>query len=255
MAVAPIHGKNVRLLIDERDFSDFTNECSVSIEADMAECTVFGSNDRAFAPGLRNATFAFNGLFSASDTATDDIANHFDDALGGSTETVVTVDMSRSTGGRALMMRSDVSSYDISSPVDDIVQVALDSQGSDGYLGGVMLRPLSAAATTESNTAIKTPGTTGSTEGGTTGGGVGHFHLTAESTLVSLTAKIQHSTSAGSTWADYLTFAAATGVTFERSSSTAKVKEHLRATISSYTTSAGTESATLAMAFSRRVRT
>ena len=251
MAVAPFHGKGTRVLFDEKDLSSFLREVKVAAEMEPADITTFGQNDKTFIPGLRDATFSLDGIFAASITAADDVINYLDGALGGSTRAVLTVDMTRSTGGRALMMRADNVKYDINAPVSDIVTLAVDAQASDGYAGGRMLRPLAAATSTGSNSAVATPGTTAA--GGTTGGGVAHFHLTAQSTITSLVAKIQHSTS-GSTWADLLTFTAATAETFQRSTVSGTVKERTRATISTFTGGAG-KTATVGIAFSRRFRT
>jgi hypothetical protein len=245
------HGKGIRPLIDEKDLSPFLTEVTVSAEQDTPEVTTFQDNDRSFIPGLRDVTFAFDGLFAASTTPADDIVNYLDGALGGSTRMVVTVDVQASTGGRAWMLTGDQTTYDIQTPVDDVVSVSADVQGSHGYSGGRMLRPLAAATSTGSNSAVATPGTTSA--GGTTGGGVGHFHLTAQSTITSVVTKIQHSTS-GSTWADLIAFTAATAETFQRSTVSGTVKEQLRSTISTFTGGAG-KSATVAVAFSRRVRT
>lgn len=218
---------------------------------DPADVTTFGDNDRSYTPGLRDGTLSFDGLFAASTTPADDIANFLDDALGGSTKHVFTVDIDRSTGGRAWMMKADNTSYDISAPVSDVVSVSVDAQASDGYRGGRMLRPLSASTSTGSNTAILTAGTTAA--GGTTGGGLAHLHVTAvSSTFGSATFKVQHSTSAGSTWADLVTFTAATGVTFQRSTVSGTVKEHLRATVSTFTLSTLASSITAAVAFARQ---
>lgn len=251
MAVSPQHGKGTRVLLDEKDLSDFLREISVSAEMESGDVTTFGDNDRSYIPGLRDATFSFEGLFAASTTAADDVVNYLDGSLGGSTKQVLTVDLQRSTGGRALMMRADDTSYDISAPVEDIVSVSVDAQASDGYYGGRMLRPLAAATSTGSNTGVATAGTTAA--GGTTGGGVGHFHLTAQSTITSLVTKVQHSTS-GSTWADLITFTAATSETFQRSTVSGTIKERLRSTISTFTGGAG-KTATVAVAFSRRLKT
>ena len=244
---SPIHGKGVRVLCDEKDLSPFLKEVNVSAEMEPSEVTTFGDNDREYIPGLRDATLAFDGLFAASTTAADDIANFFDGSIGGSTKHTFTVDLNRSTGGRAWLLRADETSYDISAPLTDVVSLSVDAQASDGYRGGRMLRPLAAATSTGSNTGVATVGTTSA--GGTTGGGVGHFHLTAQSTLTSCIGKIQHSTS-GSTWADAITFSAATAETFQRSTYSGTVKERVRFTISTLTGGAS-KSVTCAAAFAR----
>lgn len=249
MAVTPIHGKNLRPLVDEKDLSGFLRELTVSSEVETAEITTFGDHDKEFIPGLRDATLSFDGLFSASTTSVDDITNWLDDALGGSTRHVVSVDVDRSTGGRAWLLRTDNTKYDISAPLDDVVSVAVDMQASSGFRGGRMLRPLRTSTSTGSQSAVLTPGTTSA--GGTAGGGVGHLHVTAvASTFNTCTFKIQHSTS-GSTWADLIAFTATTAATFQRSTVAGTIKERLRSTISSYTAVAGADSITAAVAFAR----
>ena len=222
---------------------------------DPAEVTTFGDNDRNYMPGLRDGTLSFDGLFSASTTPTDDIVLYLDGALGGSTKQVFTVDVDRSTGGRAWLMRADDTTYDISAPLSDVVSVSVDAQASDGYRGGRVLRPLAAATSTGSNSAVATAGTTAA--GGTTGGAVAHLHVTAfGSTKNGATIKVQHSTSAGSTWADLITFSTLAGdPTFQRSTVAGTVKEQVRATISAMSSGAGStaKSITHSVAFARQM--
>lgn len=245
------HGKGIRPLIDEKDMSEFLNDMTITASMDGGETTTFSQNWRTFIPGLRQATVSFDGLFAAATASTNDVVNYLDDAFGGSTRVVVTVDMEGSTspGGRAFLMTGDIVGYDIDAPADGMVGLSLDIQGSFQGTGGVMLRPLSASTSTGSQTGVAAPGTTSA--GGTTGGGVGHLHVTqVASTFASATFKIQHSTS-GTTWADLITFTAATGVRFQRSTVSGTVKERLRSTISSYTATAGADTITASIAFSR----
>ncbi len=254
MAVAPVHGRGTRVLVDELDLSNLLKQATVSASQDAPETTVFGSTWRTYANlGLREGTFAFDGLFSAqdsTDSTSGDIANFLDGSLGGSTKHVITLEFVRgSTGGRAAMMLTDITTYDYDSPVDGLVTLSVDTVASSGYAGGVMLRPLSALTAAADNTKVKTPGTTSA--GGTTGGGVGHLHITDGSTF-DLSVKIQHSTSDGSTWADLITFSAnSTEPLFQRSTVAGAVKEVLRSSITT-STSTGTETANVAVAFSRK---
>ena len=253
MAVVPRHGKGARVLLDEKDLSDFLREVSVSAESETADVTTFGDNDKSFIPGLRDATFSFEGLFAASTAAVDDIANYLDGALGGSTKQVLTVDLQRSTGGRALMMQADDTKYDVSAPVGDVVSVSVDAQASGGYWGGRMLRPLSTKANSTvaaSGSAVATPGTTAA--GGTTGGGCAHFHLTAVASTGEIYFTVQHSTT-GSTWATLITSSTFSAANFQRSTVAGTVKEQLRGQVLAGSTKDVT--ATAAIAFSRRLRT
>ena len=254
MAVQPKHGKDLTPLVDEKDLSGFLTSVTVNASLDPTEITTFASNgNRQYTQGLRDVEFSMEGLFAASTTAADDIANYLDASFAGSSKNVVTIDVDGTTGGRCWMLQGDANSLDISSPVDGIVGMSASIQGSNGYAGGRMLRPLSASTSTGSKSAVATPGTTAA--GGTTGGGVAHLHVTAvASTFASATFRIQHSTS-GSTWATLHTFTAATGITFQRSTIAGTIKEQVRATISSYTATTGADTVTAAVALSRRVRT
>lgn len=242
------HGKGVRPLVDEKDMSPFLNDLTVSASMDAPETTTFQDNDRSYITGLRDVTFAFEGLFSASTVSADDVANYLDGALGGSTRFVVTVDIAGTTGGRALMMTGDMVSYDVSSPVDDVVSVSADVQGSFGYSGGVMLRPLSTSATgSVVNSGVATPGTTSA--GGTTSGGVIHVHVTASASTKDPLVSLHHSTS-GSTWAVAANITLSSGATFTRSTVSGTIKERVRIVKASTT-----PALTWAAAFSRRRRT
>ncbi len=254
MAVTPRHSKDLTPLVDEKDLSGFLTSVDMSASLDPTEVTTFASNgDRQYVGGLRDVEFSMEGLFAASTTAADDIVNYLDGSFAGSSKNVITIDVDGTTGGRCWMLQGDANSYDINSPVDGIVALSAGIQGSNGYAGGRMLRPLKASTSTGSQSAVATPGTTSA--GGTTGGGVAHLHVTSvASTFASVTFRIQHSTS-GSTWATLHTFTAATAATFQRSTISGTIKEQVRATISSYTATTGADTVTAAVALSRRVRT
>lgn len=249
------HGKGIRPLVDEKDMSEFLTDFTVSASMDPAETTTFQNNWRTHMVGQKDVTVSFDGLFAAATASTNDIANYLDGAFGGSTQMVITVDLEGTTGGRALMLTGNPVGYDVASPAAGLVTVSFDVQGSNAvgsYMGGVMLRPNVASTSTGSQSGVISPGTTGA--GGTTGGGTAHLHVTSvSSTFGSATFRIQHSTS-GSTWATLLTFTAATGLTFQRSTVSGTVKERLRSTCSSYTSAGTSDTITASIAFSRNGR-
>lgn len=252
------HGKKTGVLIDQFHFSEYLNDCTVSASVDMAETTTYRKDDKTYVPGLRQATFGLKGLFATSgssgagaSTNIDSIAEYFDDALGGSSNVVCTVVIdSTAVGSKAYLMKADPMAWDVSAPAQGIVSCEAQLQASDGYRSGKLLRWQVASTSTGSQSAVSAAGTTAA--GGTTGGGVGHLHVTAvSSTFGSATFKIQHSTS-GSTWADLITFTAATAQTFQRSTVAGTVKERVRATLSSYTSAGTSDTVTASIAFARR---
>ena len=180
--------------------------------------------------------------------AADNIADYLDNALGGSTKFVVSValDGGATTGKRAFLLQGHAVKHDVQAPFDDIVKIAVDVQASGGYQGGRWLAGPTTSAATANGGAVDS----GLTNGGSTGGGLGHAHIIAERNVVTATLKVQHSTS-GSTWADLITFTAATGRTFQRSTVAGTVKERVRGALTTLTEGATGGSLTWAVAFAR----
>lgn len=243
------HGKSAVVLVDERNMGQFLKTATISASMDPADTTTFGKNDMTFIGGLRDCTVSCDGLFSAATASTGDIANFFDDALGGSTKLAVTVGPEGdSTGRRAYLFTADAVTWDISSPIDGVVECAVDMQCSSGYDAGRWLKGVTTSVATASGGAVTFTGST--TVGGSTGGGVGHLHVLDETNLTSATFRIEHSTS-GSTWLDLLVFTATTGINFRRSTVAGTVKEKVRGRLSGLTVGATGGNVTWAIAFAR----
>ena len=251
MAPTYRHGQSAAVFCDEKDLSKFLREATISASMDPAEVTNFGSGcDREYVKGPRTNTVSCDGLFAAATSAigfsTNDIANYMDAHFAGSSQQVVTIcPEGASTGRRAYLFKSDITTWDISAPVADVISASVDFNcaGTPGWAPGKLLAYKVSAATGSGGT-VAYQGST--TVGGSTGGGLAHLHVVSETAVTTATFKVQHSTS-GSTWADLTTFTAATGITFQRSTVAGTIKEKLRATCSAFT---GT-SLTWAVAFSR----
>lgn len=240
------HGQSGVVLMDEFDLSPFLNAAKVTASMAPAECTNFASNcNREYIKGLRDVKLTLDGFHAAS-TATPSTAvtNVFDDAFTGSTSPVFTVGLENDVvGRRAWLIKGDHVGYDIDSPVDGIVTLAAEIQGSHGYYGGVWLRALT--ATTGASAAVNS----GLTNGGTTGGGVAHLHVTSlvSTSTTDAVFAVQHSTS-GSTWATLLSFTGTTAATFQRSTVSGTVKEQLRGILVSNGSTLDTITAAIAFA-------
>ena len=249
MAPTPRHGKDSKLYVGKRNFTPFVQDGTVSASLDVPEVTTWGDSDKEYLPGgVGDVTGSFDGLWSQSATAADDIVRYFDAALGGSTNHIVTWGPEGDTAGRYCYLYEAVQTgWDVDAPTSDVVKVALDLQGSKGLDMGVWLRALSTnSSSTGMGTAVACEGST--TVGGTTGGGVAHLHATSINSTGNLTVRVQHSSN-GSTWATLLTFSAASTATVQRSTVSGTIKERLRAGVSSFSTDGA---ATFAVAFARR---
>jgi hypothetical protein len=235
------HGKNTTVLSDDFDLTTYLNSASVSASIETPETTTFGSSDRSYIVGHNEGTVSFEGLFDGTTDSADSI---FHAALGNDTDKVISVSTdSTSVGGRAILVKSAATSYEISSPLTDVVSVSGEAVANEGLDYGVWLGCKSAVTTTSTGASVDNGASSAN-------GGVTHLHVTANTRSATTVAKVQHS-SDNSTWADLTTFAtiALGDTTHERKLVTGTVNRYLRAVV---TPGAGTGSITFSVAFSRR---
>ena len=134
------HGKNAYLSLDGTagtlvDISNTLNEISMPREIETAETTAFGQNDKTYITGLGDATISLSGMFDATtDTLiAGDIAN----LKSGSVSSLTfeygpagSVSAQPKFTGEAL-----ITSYEVSSPVGDVVTYSLELQVTGGVTG------------------------------------------------------------------------------------------------------------------------
>jgi hypothetical protein len=235
-----VHGKTAKFLIDQyapyRALLSGSFARSIAVErsdgfgVDDAEREVIGKIDSRL--GLRG---------------------HFNAAAGGS-DAVFRALRAQETpalcmlglGGFAIgslveLSQQGLTNYTFSSDHERANELSADFEGDDLPDLGVSLHDLVA----ETGVAPVNYTTVDETAA-TASGGVGHLHVYAF-TGTSITIKIQHSTD-GSTWADLISFTAATGATKQRLTVSGTVNRYVRAIVS-----AGTYSTcTFAVGFARR---
>ena len=134
------HGKNAYLSLDGTagtlvDISNTLNEISMPREIETAETTAFGNDDKTYITGLGDATISLSGMFDATtDTLiAGDIAN----LKSGSVSSLTfeygpagSVSAQPKFTGEAL-----ITSYEVSSPVGDVVTYSLELQVTGGVTG------------------------------------------------------------------------------------------------------------------------
>ena len=249
-------GKSARLLFNNADLSAILQDVSVTGSAKALDVTAFQQNDMAYITGVRDGTVKYSGMFdgtalsTASTATTGALDARFNSALAASTQPIVTYGPAGDTiGRRARMWKQETVNYTAQSPVNDVVKISADGQLSGRQYAGVWL--LNSAARTSTSSTFA--GVNSGVAAGTTQGGVGHFHMTAATTVATFRVKIQHSSGA-TAWTDLITFSSSTGTTasgaVQRSTVSGAVKRHVRAIISTFTGGTG-KSATVAVAFSR----
>lgn len=233
------HGKNTKVLIGNYDLSQFLNEASVNQSVETGETTTYGRDAKTYVVGLADGTISMGGLFDGASGATDAVLSSY---LGDSNGAVITIAPEGLAHGARVKSAHTVStSYEISSPVADVVSVSAEAQVSGGVSAGISLRDLTSATATGTGTALDNSASSAN-------GGVGILHVTANSHNAGATFKVQHSAD-NSTWADLVTFTvvSTTALANERIAVTGTVNRYLRASW----TLAGTGGITFHINFSR----
>jgi hypothetical protein len=196
--MAFVHGKGTVVLFNATDLSGYLKEVQANQGVDTADVTAFGTTGaKAYIVGLKDGAISAAGMFDGASDASDSV---FQAALGASAGVFSSFPDGAALGKRGFIASVNETTYNISSPVADVVQASAEFQTTGGIDYSESLHALSAETTTGNGTG--NDNTTSSTNGG-----VAHLHVTANSRNGSTTVKIQHSAD-NSTWADLVTFTA-----------------------------------------------
>jgi hypothetical protein len=235
------HGKNVRIFVDEYDFSTYFNDMSVATTVDTAETSAFGTDAKSYIVGHTDGTISLGGMFEG--TASTGTDQHFDQALLGNEQLVVIAPEGHALGNRAVAMKSEQTSYEVSSPIGDVVQASVEFQADEGVGHGVLLSSGLAISASGNGTGVNNGASTSN-------GGYGFLSVPVNTRDGNITVKIQASAD-NSTFADLITFTVVSGssLTSERISVTGTVNQYLRV---NYTVAGSTGTATPVVAFTRR---
>lgn len=241
------HGKNTVVLFGSLNASPFLNEAATSRVIETGETTAFGNENKTYIVGLADGTVSLSGMFDNTAGAIDD---HVQAATGQENQ-VFTIEPAGSAAGQpAQLIQGQLTSYDVTSAVGDIVTITAEIQasGSLGSINGGKVISSSAVNLTASNSAASTTGIDFSA--GATNGAIGHLHVTENSANNILGVRLQHSTD-NSTFTDLITFTnvAASTATSQRSEVAGTVNRYVRAVVTSSITAG---SATYNVSFARR---
>lgn len=241
--MAFIHGKGTQVLHGAFSLTEFLNDGSVSSDVETAETTSFGNSAKTYLTGLKDGTISASGMFDGAANAVDEVLQA---SIGSDLLAPVTLAVSGTTlGNRVAILQAKTTSYEVSSPVGDVVSVSYDAQADGGIDYGVSLAALGAVTATTNSASVDNAASSAN-------GGIAQLHVTANSWNANATFKVQHSAD-NSTWADLATFAvvATTVKTSERVAVAAgtTVNRYLRAQV---TLATGTGSITYQISFARR---
>jgi hypothetical protein len=234
--MAFIHGKDTKVFMDSTDLSSYLNSADPSRTVDVGETTTFGSSNKTYVAGEKDATVSFSGFFDAT-------ADNIIQGLVGANDKVALIGFDGVDATDDCMFGKGVTTnYGISSPVGDVVAVTFDLQASGFFSGSVL----------ENATVTATGNGTARDNASSTANGGGAFIIATSvsgTSTPTLTAKITHSAD-DSTYADLVTFTALTsaGAEVKEVASGTTVNRYLKVV---YTVSGTTPSFNVIVGFGR----
>lgn len=135
------HGKNASFLLDNAggtltDISNTVTEVSLPQSVETGETTAFQQNDKTYVAGLGDATISVSGIFDAT------VNTHITGVIAAlKAGTVATSSFqygpAGSVGGRPKFTgECIITSYEIGSPVGDVISYSLEAQVSGSVTVG-----------------------------------------------------------------------------------------------------------------------
>lgn len=202
------------ILFGAFDVSEYFRELTATLEGEELDSTTFPNAARRRTGGLKDGALSLSGFYDTDAAADANLRS----AIASTAVTTVAFD-TLALGQPVGLLEGVGTSYEISDPVDGLVEVSVEMAGDGGLDFGVSLHALASEAASGNGTSVDQTAAT-------TDGGVGHIHVT--SGTGSLVGKVQHSVD-DSAWVDLITFTTATGATAERVAVTGTVNRYIRA--------------------------
>lgn len=194
-----VHGKNTAVIWKATDLSAYFSDSSTSRSVDVAETTTYGvsGSSKTYIVGHNDGTVSLSGLWDGAASAVDATLTATLGADGTHVATIAPAGLA--IGSRVHMADVEQTSYEVSSPVADVVAISAELQATGGLDAGVSLHALASESTSTNSTSVDNAASSAN-------GGVAHLHVTVNTRNGATTIKVQHSTD-NSTWADLVTFA------------------------------------------------
>jgi hypothetical protein len=129
------HGKNAQFELAGTNLSSTLNEISLPREIETAETSAFGTQDKTYIVGLSDATVSLSGMFDATtNTAINTIISNL--KSGSIASASFTYGPSGSVASSPKFTGDAVvTSYEISSPVGDVITYSLELQCTGAVSG------------------------------------------------------------------------------------------------------------------------
>jgi len=194
-------GTSAKVYVNGYDLSGYLKSAGLGASREMYDSTTLGDTDREYVGGLGDATFSGDGLFEA-----DSASPKIDDILAAALDLTASVILTHlpygdGLGNRGLGVDGDEATYDIGSPVDELVSVTFEVQSSVGAESLRVLHPIGAETATGNGTGVDNGASSAN-------GGSAYLQVTAHDRTTgdeTATIKVQHSAD-DITYADLITF-------------------------------------------------
>ena len=192
-----IHGKATGILLGGYDLTPMLNQIATPQSLDVTEVTHFGETAKKYIPGIADATVSMSGFFEGDAKATEEM---LDTASDESESLLVTYGLALAVGQDCKFANVIRSSFEVSSPVGDVVSISGAAQANGGLTTGKVLTAMLEA------TGASTSGTSVDNTVSSANGGKAALHLTENTRNGNSTVTVQHSTD-NAVWVDLGTFA------------------------------------------------
>ena len=189
------HGKNMEVHVNGYDLTAYFESCESSHDADVAETSVFGGNNKAFVAGQKQATITLAGFYDGTAAAVDAVLQA---AVGVDNSEFCVWPQGDTAGNYGQGFQGIQTAYSITGTVDDACRVSASVQSITGRERIVSLKALAQVTTSGSTTAI---------DNGASSANGGSAYLQVTDVTGTVEVKIEHSTD-NNTWADLVEFTA-----------------------------------------------
>jgi len=198
--MAFIHGKYTTVAYKDADLTTYFNSTSRTSNAEQADSTTYGRGHKSYLAGVQDGSLSIGGLFDGSTKAIDD---YLSNTLGSPVNAPITVALAQLpvVGSSAILASAVCTSYEVSSPVSDVVSANAEFVADGGIHSGFLIHPKSVAITATGN------GTSVDQVVATTNNGwIANLHVVANTMNNTTTFDVEDSPD-GITWTNLGTFA------------------------------------------------
>ena len=218
--MAAVHGKNGRVYIEGFDMSCYMNSANLDTSVDVSDITVFCDNSKRYLEGLKDATFAGDGVYDDDVDTLDTLIND----IKGVNAVYSYYPALDTKGNIGYGFESIRTAANIAVSITEHVNFSLAAQGDDGVDRIVSITP---------KVLIDEDGSTTSLDlgvgGNGTTGGVLYVHITDITGTVTV---VVEDSADNTTWATLHSVGAVSAVDGLRVALTGNIDRYIRVTVS-----------------------